>query len=115
MSGPGEARLDVIDRLERVVESRLRERPAGSYVVTLLDGGEPALAAKLREEADELARAAGDAAATAHEAADLLFHVLVLLGARRVRFADVCAELERRFGTGGHQEKAARAAGPEAK
>jgi phosphoribosyl-ATP pyrophosphohydrolase len=108
MRDTGDGQLDVIERLERVIESRLRERPANSYVTSLFEGGEPVLAAKLREEADELAEAAGDGPATTREAADLLFHVLVVLSARQVRFADVCAELERRFGVGGHQEKASR-------
>ena len=101
------AASDVIERLERVIEGRIRERPAGSYVVRLLDGGEPAIAAKIREEAGELCAAAG-AADSAHEAADVLFHVLVLLGVRGVPFGAVCGELERRFGTGGLAEKASR-------
>jgi len=99
---------DVIDRLEAVIDGRRRERPDGSYVVRLLDGGEPALGAKIDEEAAELVAAAGDRAATTHEAADLLFHMLVLLRARDVSFGEVAAELERRFGIGGLAEKAAR-------
>ncbi len=98
---------DVIERLEQVIAGRLRERPAGSYVTRLLDGGEPAIAAKIREESGELCAARGPAESV-HEAADVLFHVLVLLGLRGVEFAAVCAELERRFGTGGLAEKAAR-------
>jgi phosphoribosyl-ATP pyrophosphohydrolase len=100
---------DLIERLERVIESRMRERPESSYVAQLLAGGEPALSAKLREEAEELIAAAlrGE---TVHEAADLVFHLLVLLASRGVQFAAVRAELERRFGTGGLAEKAARPA-----
>jgi len=98
---------DVIERLERVIQGRVRERPAGSYVTRLVEGGEPAIAAKVREEAAELCAAAGEGE-SAHEAADVLFHVLVLLGLRGVPFAAVRAELERRFGTGGLAEKAAR-------
>jgi phosphoribosyl-ATP pyrophosphohydrolase len=101
------AASDVIERLEQVIADRLRERPRGSYVTRLLDGGEPAIAAKIREEAAELCSAAG-VPESVHEAADVLFHVLVLLGARGVGFAAVCGELERRFGTGGLAEKAAR-------
>ena len=103
--------IDVITRLEGVIAERMRERPEGSYVTTLLEGGEPALAAKLREEATELIDAAGDAASTAHEAADLLFHLLVTLGARGVSVSHVCRVLEGRFGIGGHEEKASRARG----
>jgi phosphoribosyl-ATP pyrophosphohydrolase len=98
---------DVIERLERVIEGRVRERPAGSYVTRLLDGGEPAIAAKIREESGELIAAARPDE-TAHEAADVVFHMLVLLAARGVAWSGVCGELERRFGTGGLAEKAAR-------
>jgi len=73
------------------------------------------VAAKLREECEELIEAAarGDARHSAHEAADLLFHVWVLLGALELPPERVYAELERRFGTGGLEEKAARGAGGE--
>jgi len=103
--------MQVIERLEGVIDSRRRERPEGSYVTRLLEGGEGAMAAKLREEAEELIEAGPDRSATAHEAADLMFHTLVLLGAREVPMAEVCAVLERRFGTGGLVEKASRAQG----
>ena len=100
---------DVIERLERVIESRMRERPEASYVARLLAGGETELAAKLREEAEELI-AAGLRGETVHEAADLMFHLLVMLASRGVEFAAVRAELERRFGVGGLAEKASRSA-----
>lgn len=101
---------DVMDRVYAVIRSRKQERPAGSYVVQLLDGGVPAIGAKLREESAELIEAAGagDAAQIAHEAADVFFHALVLLGAADVAPAQVWAQLEKRFGTGGLAEKAAR-------
>jgi phosphoribosyl-ATP pyrophosphohydrolase len=102
---------DVIERLERVIQTRLRERPDASYVARLLAGGEPELTAKIREESGELC-AASERAETVHEAADLVFHLLVLLASRGVEFAAVRAELERRFGTGGLAEKAARSAEP---
>ena len=101
---------DVLDRGYAVIRARKRERPAGSYVVQLLDGGIEAIGAKLREESGELIEAAGqgDPAQIAHEAADLLFHTLVLLGATDVAPAGVWAQLEKRFGVGGLTEKAAR-------
>jgi len=107
MPGP-----DILERLGSVIEQRHRERPDGSYVVELLDGGHGAIAAKLREESEELIAAAeaGDAAHTAREAADLLFHALVLLEQAGVAPAAVWEELERRFGTGGLEEKASRGA-----
>jgi len=101
------AASEVIERLEQLIEGRVRERPEGSYVTRLVDGGEPAIAAKIREEAAELCNATTQVD-SAHEAADLLFHVLVLVGIRRVGFGAVCGELERRFGTSGLAEKAAR-------
>ena len=101
----------VLDDLFDVIEARRRDRPAGSYVVTLLDGGWEAIAAKIREEADEICEAGAEQsdAAVAHEAADLVFHLLVGLAARGVEPAAVYAELARRFGIGGLDEKASRA------
>lgn len=101
---------DILDRLFDVVEQRRRERPERSYVVSLLDGGVPAIGAKVREEAGELVEAAaeGDREHTAREAADLVFHTWVLLAAADCSPADVYRELERRFGVGGLEEKAAR-------
>ncbi|MBK7950155.1 MAG: phosphoribosyl-ATP diphosphatase [Deltaproteobacteria bacterium] len=103
----------VLDRLYEVIERRRDERPAGSYVVTLLDAGMPAIAAKLREESEEVVRAAfdEDAHAVAHEAADVVFHLFVLLAARGIQPDAVYGELSRRFGIGGLAEKAARGAG----
>lgn len=101
---------DILERLAAVIEQRRRERPEGSYVTQLLDGGHPAIAAKLREESEELIEAAagGDKAHTAHEAADLMFHTFVLLASSEVEPGAVFEELERRFGTGGLVEKQAR-------
>jgi phosphoribosyl-ATP pyrophosphohydrolase len=104
----------VLDRLYEVIESRREERPPGSYVVTLLDAGLPGISAKLREESTEVIRAAfdEDAHAVAHEAADVVFHLFVLLAARRIPPTAVYAELARRFGIGGLAEKAARSGSP---
>ena len=75
------AESEILDRLFQVIESRRLERPDGSYVVSLLDGGLEAVAAKIREEAEETIEAAesGDAEHCAREVADLLFHLWVLL------------------------------------
>jgi phosphoribosyl-ATP pyrophosphohydrolase len=101
----------VLDRLFEVVERRRAERPAGSYVVSLLDGGLPAITAKVREEAEEVVQAAlGESDdALSREVADLVFHVFVLLAARGVHPEATYRELARRFGIGGLDEKAARA------
>ncbi|MFO0689736.1 MAG: phosphoribosyl-ATP diphosphatase [Myxococcota bacterium] len=113
MSPRSDASSQVLDRLYEVIERRRDERPAGSYVVTLLDGGLPAISAKLREESEEVIVAASDedAHAVTHEAADVVFHLLVLLAARGIRPDAVYGELARRFGIGGLAEKAARASG----
>jgi len=102
---------EVLEQLAAVIESRQRERPAGSYVASLFAGGHAAIADKVREEAEELIEAAAgtDSAHTAREAADLVFHVLVLLTQAGVAPGAVFGELERRFGTGGLEEKRSRA------
>jgi phosphoribosyl-ATP pyrophosphohydrolase len=100
----------VLDRLFEVIERRREERPAGSYVVSLLEGGLPAITAKVREEAEEVVQAAlGESdEALGREVADLIFHVFVLLAARGVDPSESYRELARRFGIGGLEEKAAR-------
>jgi len=101
---------DVLRDLYKVILERKSLRPDRSYVVDLLDGGLPAIAAKIREEADELIEAAGetDAEHTANECADLLFHTWVLLGLCDVSPDRVFAILESRFGIGGVEEKESR-------
>ncbi len=83
-----------------------------SYTRSLLDKGAAHCARKFGEEAVELivaATSAGDESVRA-EAADVLYHLLVLLKAREVPLASVIAELESRTRQSGHQEKAARTA-----
>ena len=106
---------EVLERLESVLVERRESRPAGSYVVQLLDGGWPAIEAKIREEAGEVADAGREESdeALTHEVADLLFHVMVGLVARGVPIGTVFEELGRRFGIGGLEEKAARGAAAE--
>ena len=104
------SREEILGRLYEVIVERKRERPEGSYVVSLLDSGLPAIAGKIREEVEELIEAAGegDPAHTAHEAADLLFHVWVLLAEVDLPVEQVYEVLARRFGIGGLEEKASR-------
>jgi phosphoribosyl-ATP pyrophosphohydrolase len=101
---------DVLPRLVALIDERKRLRPSDSYVVSLLDAGLAAIAAKLREEAEELIEASGadDPEHTAHEAADLLFHFCVLLAHSDVTLGRVLTELESRFGVGGFEEKSSR-------
>lgn len=102
----------LLGRLECVLEARKASDGRSSYVRSLYDGGPAKTSAKVREEADELARAVEGESdeRVVSEAADLLFHVMVALRARSVSFTDVLAELERRTGTSGHAEKASRKA-----
>ena len=103
------SRAEILDRLYGVIVERKREQPEGSYVVSLLDSGLPAIAGKILE-VEELIEAAGegDPAHTAHEAADLLFHVWVLLAEVDLPVEQVYEVLARRFGIGGLEEKASR-------
>jgi phosphoribosyl-ATP pyrophosphohydrolase len=105
--------MQILDRLYEIVVARRDQRPEGSYVVTLLDGGWESMAAKVREEAEEVVIAARDEGreGLAHEIADLLFHVWVMMASRGVEPPAVYDELTRRFGVGGLEEKASRRQG----
>ena len=97
-------------RLEATIAERAKADPQGSYVAKLHARGLGKIAQKLGEEAVETVIAAlteGEAELVG-EAADLLFHLMVLLGAKGVAFDTVLAELERREGTSGIAEKALR-------
>ena len=108
--GPPDPPAVIVARVAAIIARRRRERPEKSYVVSLLDAGWPKIAAKIVEEANELCAALpeADRAHTAHEAADLLFHMLVGLEAADVSIEAVFAELQRRFGISGIDEKASR-------
>jgi len=97
-------------RLWADLEARRDASAAKSYTRKLLDGGPEAVAAKVREEADELAHALTDESPerTVSEAADVVYHLLVGLLARGVTLRDVEAELARRHGVSGLDEKASR-------
>ena len=101
---------DTLADLEATIRDRRGGDAAASYVAKLFAAGTPRIAQKLGEEAVETVVAAlsGDARAVVGEAADLLFHLTVLLAACDVRLADVLAELGRREGVSGLAEKAAR-------
>ncbi len=97
-------------RLEQTIASRRGGDPEASYVARLNAKGLPKIAQKLGEEATEavIATFAGSREELVGEAADVIFHLLVLLGAKDIPLADVLAELDRREGTSGIAEKAAR-------
>ncbi|MEO0619459.1 MAG: phosphoribosyl-ATP diphosphatase, partial [Pseudomonadota bacterium] len=99
---------DALDRLAATIAARRDDDAGASYTRTLLDGGPQRCAKKFGEEAVETVIAAldEDAAHLTSEAADVLYHLLVLLASRDVPLADVMAELDRRAGVSGHAEKA---------
>jgi phosphoribosyl-ATP pyrophosphohydrolase len=106
---PGEIGAQ-LDRLWRVIESRRGANPETSYTARLFACGPAKIAQKLGEEAVEavIEGARADAAALVAESADLLYHLLVLWAALGISPGDVAAELKRREGTSGIDEKARR-------
>lgn len=109
MSGPS-----IMQALMNVIEERKSREPGErSYVVHLLRGGVAKIGGKIVEEAAEVVEAAdepGDAGREhlVKEVADLVFHSMVMLGYRDATWADVEAELARRFGISGIVEKESR-------
>ena len=101
-----------LDDLAAIIDRRADAQAETSYTKSLLDKGPAHCARKFGEEAIELtiAAAAQDEAAVRAEAADVLYHLLVLLRARGVAFVSVVEELESRTLQSGHQEKASRKA-----
>ena len=90
--------------------------PARSYTTSLYAAGVERIGGKILEEAQEVVDAASAPESAAardhltHEVADLIYHLFVMLGYRGVTLEDVGAELNKRFGTSGLDEKAARRA-----
>ncbi|MHA3916762.1 phosphoribosyl-ATP diphosphatase [Halovulum sp. GXIMD14793] len=101
---------DILTRLADTITARASEAPDTSYTASLLAKGSAKCAEKFGEEAIEaiIAAAKGDRANLTAEAADVLYHLQVMLTASGVAWTDVEAELARREGTSGHAEKAAR-------
>jgi len=104
------AELETLAKLEALLAERKSADPASSYVAKLYAKGAKKVAQKVGEEAVEtaMAVAAGDKEELVKESADLLFHLLVLLQAEGLTLADVTAELARREGLSGLEEKANR-------
>jgi len=104
--------MDTLARLESTIAERLKASPEESYVAGLAARGLPVIARKLGEEATEavVAALAGDDEELVGEAADVLFHLMVLLAKKGIPLDRVMAELDRREGTSGLAEKAARGA-----
>jgi phosphoribosyl-ATP pyrophosphohydrolase len=103
----------MLQRLMEVIEERRANPPQRSYTSQLFLGGVRKIGSKILEEAREVVEAADEPEETrhehlVHESADLIYHLLVMLGYRNVPWTDVEAELARRFGVSGLDEKASR-------
>ena len=102
--------MDTLTHLQDTIRARRAADPETSYVASLHARGLPVMARKLGEEATEtiVAALAGTREELVGEAADILFHLTVLLDAKGVALEDVMAELDRREGVSGIEEKASR-------
>lgn len=109
-------RTEIFERLDTLLAQRRQADPEHSYTASLYAGGTAAIAAKVAEESAEVIEAAeqveqaGGQQHLVREVADLWFHCMVLLQANGASVAQVEAELARRFGVSGLEEKAARTA-----
>lgn len=102
--------MTTLERLAATIEARKSADPDSSWTAKLLSRGAQKCAQKFGEEAIEacMAVAKGDRENLVYESADVLYHLLVMLAAEGVALSEVLAELERREGTSGIAEKAAR-------
>ena len=102
--------MHTLDKLAATIADRTAAAPDSSWTAKLLASGPEKCAEKFGEEAVEAIIEAikDDKAKLTSEAADVLFHLLVMLQSRDVRLADVLKELDRREGTSGIDEKASR-------
>ncbi|MGH8729038.1 MAG: phosphoribosyl-ATP diphosphatase [Burkholderiales bacterium] len=100
--------MNVLDRIAQTLESRKGADPSRSYAAKLFNQGEDAILRKIGEEAIETLLASKADDRLIAEMADLWFHCLVLLSYRGIKLQAVLAELERREGVSGLDEKAAR-------
>ncbi|MEM7211247.1 MAG: phosphoribosyl-ATP diphosphatase [Pseudomonadota bacterium] len=102
--------MNVITRLTETIEARKGADPSTSHTASMLAKGPAKCAEKFGEEAVEaiIEAAQGNREALTREAADVVYHLLVMLAAQGLSWDDVIAELERREGTSGIAEKAAR-------
>ncbi|WP_261341475.1 MULTISPECIES: phosphoribosyl-ATP diphosphatase [Pirellulaceae] len=104
---------NVLAALMAVIEDRRANPPEKSYTTKLFKGGVPKIGEKIMEEAAEVVEAAGEEGEEGrqhliYEAGDLIYHLFVMLGHREIPLSEVEAELGRRFGVSGIDEKASR-------
>ena len=90
--------IEFLATLESIIRQRLEEEPKGSYTAELVAQGDKRVAQKVGEEAIELALAsdAGDREEQLAEAADLIYHLLVLLASKEIRLGEVAEKLKQR-------------------
>ena len=106
--------VNVFADLMSVIEDRKSNPPERSYTTSLFAAGVDRIGAKILEEAQEVVDAAREAdpeagrAHLTHEVADLMYHLFVMMGFKDITLDDVSAELAKRFGTSGLDEKASR-------
>jgi len=103
----------VLKQLMSVLEDRKVNPPPNSYTAKLYEGGDAKIGAKITEEAHELVEAAGETGEQGrrhivYEATDVIYHLLVLLAHHEIKLEDLEAEIARRFGQSGLDEKASR-------
>lgn len=101
---------DILEQIAETLEARKQADADSSYVASLYAKGLDAILKKIGEEATEtiIAAKTGDKTQIVYETADLWFHTLVMLANEGLGPQDVLAELQRRVGVSGHEEKAAR-------
>ena len=101
---------DILTQLAQTIEARKGADPESSWTAKLLSKGPEKAAEKFGEEAVEaiIEAVKGDTAALTREAADVIYHLMVMLAARDVALSDVLAELKRRTSQSGISEKANR-------
>ena len=96
---------DVIKDLAKTIKERKNSSVDKSYTASLLEGGISKCVDKLEEEFDELKEALNKKNNEVHEAADVIYHLLVALEAANIKFDDILLELEKRKKSSGIEEK----------
>ena len=96
---------DIIEKLIKTIRSRKGSDIKSSYTALLLSKGNNHCLNKLKEELDELEDAIKNKKNTPHEAADVIYHLLVTLESTGINFDDIIKELKKREGTSGFKEK----------
>src|SRR6476619_3511938 len=104
---------NVFHQLMSVLEDRKINPPPNSYTARLYSGGDAKIGAKITEEAHELVEAAGEIGEQGrrhmiYEASDVIYHLLVMLAFHDIKLEEIEAEIGRRFGQSGLDEKASR-------